>query len=107
MRSTAFASTRAFAIAARLAGLTIARLSVIPLRTVEALWKKFIARQFPVALSIELLEHLGRVFHLLGIDDTIVIRIEQIEERGRHAVPPAETLAPLATRSLRPAIAGR
>ncbi|HSH93681.1 MAG TPA: hypothetical protein VK968_06015, partial [Roseimicrobium sp.] len=49
------------------------------LRAAIELREKFIRRDASIATAIELLQRLGRILHLLGIDHAIVIRIEQIK----------------------------
>jgi hypothetical protein len=87
----------AIALAARLPRLIRPRLRLARLLRIAILRtpheapielrEKLIRRDAPIAAAIELLQHLRRILHLLLIDHTIVIRIEQIEERRPHPAP--------------------
>jgi hypothetical protein len=56
---------------------------------------KFVPGDLAIAFAIQLLQYFRRIFHLLGVDHTIVIRIEHVEERGPEP-------ASIATLSIRP-----
>lgn len=57
-----------------------------PLRPARRLTRgaKLVDPDFPVAVAVELAQHIGRLAHLLGVDHAIVIRVESVEDSGHR-----------------------
>jgi hypothetical protein len=92
-------------ISPSLSGLPWTTAPVISFRpaheTTVALREKLVGRNLPVPFAIQFLQDLRGVFQLLGIDDSIVIRVQKLKDAGQPATIARSTTA-LAIRS-RPA----